>query len=191
MPAITLASSSVYRRELLSRLGLEFACHSPDINETPLPGESPLIMANRLARQKAVAVAERCHGLIIASDQVACLGDQILNKPGGPARAREQLQACSGRSVMFYTSLALLNTATGRCQIGVDTSEVGFRCLSAEQIERYVEREQPYDCAGSFKVEGLGISLFTHVRGEDPNALIGLPTIRLVQYLDNEGVVLP
>lgn len=191
MVALTLASSSVYRRQLLSRLGLDFDCCSPNIDETPLPDEAPAALVARLARQKAEAVARRRGGLIIASDQVATLDQRLLTKPGKFAPACEQLRACSGRRVMFYTSLALLNTDSGRCQLAVETTEVGFRPLSAEQIERYVEREQPYDCAGSFKVEGLGISLFTHIRGDDPNALIGLPTIELVSFLAAEGITLP
>ena len=192
MIPITLASGSRYRRELLSRLGLPFECANPNIDETALPNEPPEALVARLAEAKARAVALRQPaGLLIASDQVASLGNNILTKPGNFSNACRQLQECSGQFVIFYTGLALLNSGDNRLQLAVETTEVKFRRLSDAQIHRYVEREQPYDCAGSFKVEGLGISLFETIHGDDPNSLIGLPLIRLVDMLANEGVVVP
>ena len=192
MLTLTLASSSPYRRDLLARLGLEFNCLIPDINEQAKTGESPPELVRRLAEEKALAVADKATGgLVIASDQVASLEQQILTKPGGFDAAFRQLAACAGKCVTFYTSLALLNVQTRHLQCSVETTEVRFRALSAEQVSRYLKAEEPYDCAGSFKVEGLGISLFSAIRGDDPNALIGLPLIRLVEFLANEGVEIP
>lgn len=192
MPAITLASSSPYRRDLLARLGLNFNCISPNIDESANPGESPEALVLRLAEQKAHAVTRQDQsGLIIASDQVASFAGEILTKPGDYERAHAQLSACSGQAVVFYTSLALFNTETNHLQCSVETTRVHFRPLSSEQISRYLQQEQPYDCAGSFKVEGLGISLFSAIESEDPNSLIGLPLIRLVEFLGNEGIAVP
>lgn len=188
MHPIVLASSSVYRRALLEKLGLEFIARSPDIDETPLPGESPAELVERLARQKALALAKDFPGhLIIGSDQAACLDGHILGKPGDRARARRQLQAASGRRVRFLTGLCLLDSSSGSLQSAVETFTVHFRRLSDAQIDRYLEREQPFDCAGSFKSEGLGIALFERLEGDDPNALIGLPLIRLVTMLEAAG----
>lgn len=192
MPGIVLASGSPYRRQLLSQLGLPFDCVSPDIDESALPGESPSALVARLADNKAKACVEQGYqGLIIGSDQVAAIDGQILTKPGSYEVAKRQLLQCSDRTVYFYTGLSLLNTASHKLHSAVETTSVEFRDLGEEQVERYLHREQPYDCAGSFKVEGLGISLFRKITGEDPNTLIGLPLIRLVEFLGHEGIAVP
>lgn len=192
MPSLLLASSSAYRRELLSRLRLPFQHQSPDIDEAPLPQELPQHLALRLAEQKARALAEHHPDhLIIGSDQVAVLGDMMLGKPGDFTHAAKQLMAASGKTVTFLTGIALLNSQTGRIQTDCVPFKIRFRTLSDEQIERYLHLEQPYDCAGSFKAEGLGISLFQSMEGEDFTSLIGLPLIRLVDMLKNEGVNIP
>ncbi|MBG0844659.1 septum formation inhibitor Maf [Pseudomonas chengduensis] len=193
MPALLLASSSPYRRELLDRLQLPFTWHSPSIDETRLPGEAAIDLVKRLAEEKARALAaSHPEHLIIGSDQVAVLGNgQILGKPHDLPRAQQQLRAASGSSVTFLTGLALINSNTGKCQVECVPFTVHFRQLSDEQILRYLQREQPFDCAGSFKSEGLGISLFRSTEGEDATSLIGLPLIRLVDMLLNEGVEIP
>jgi septum formation protein len=189
---IVLASSSPYRRMLLERLHLPFKCHGPDIDETPLRGESPVTLVRRLAREKAAAVARRYPGaLVIGSDQVAVYGRNILNKPGDHGRARAQLQRLSGHNVRFHTGLCVLNGSTGSVQVVCITFKVKFRKLGPAEIERYLAAERPYDCAGSFKSEGLGISLLACMQGDDPTALIGLPLIRLCEMLRNEGLELP
>lgn len=189
---LVLASSSPYRRQLLARLMLPFEVMSPDVDETPLPSEKPWDTALRLAQLKARAVARQYpQALIIGSDQVAVLDGRPLGKPGNFENAKQQLLAASGREVVFHTALALLNAATGRMQARVVPFGVKFRPLGAEQIERYLKREQPYDCAGSAKSEGLGIVLIERFEGEDPNALVGLPLIALVDMLREEGVSLP
>ncbi|MEO1765620.1 Maf family protein [Thiobacter aerophilum] len=189
---LVLASSSPYRRQLLARLMLPFDVMSPDVDETPLAGEKPWDTALRLAKLKAEAVARRHPAaLIIGSDQVAVLDEAPLGKPGSFENAKKQLLAASGREVVFHTALALLNAATGRIQARVVPFTVKFRSLTAAQIERYLEREQPYDCAGSAKSEGLGIVLIERFYGDDPNALVGLPLIALVDMLREEGVSLP
>ncbi len=186
---IVLGSSSPYRRALLQKLGLEFQCASPDIDETPHPGEAPEDLVARLAREKAVAIAQRHpRALIIASDQVALLEGEILGKPGGHEEATRQLRNCSGKVVTFLTSLALLNSASQTMQLEVVPYSVHFRQLGETQIEHYLRAEQPYNCAGSFKSEGLGIALFEKLEGDDPNTLIGLPLIRLVKMFEQEGV---
>ncbi|MCK5609238.1 septum formation inhibitor Maf [Candidatus Pacearchaeota archaeon] len=188
-PVIVLASSSPYRQELLRKLGLEFTAISPDVDETPLKGESPEALVKRLAETKARAVsAQFPQALIIGSDQVAILGNKILGKPGTHQRAKEQLKAASGERVSFLTGLCLLNSATGRGQVDIVSFNVQFRRLDDAQIENYLLKEKPYNCAGSFKSEGLGIALFAALEGEDPNALIGLPLIRLVDMLKTEGI---
>jgi septum formation protein len=188
-PQILLASSSPYRRELLQKLHLPFSWASPDIDETPYPEESPQALTLRLAEQKAKALADKHpEHLIIGSDQVTTLDGIIIGKPGTHSAAVEQLQKCRSRSLVFLTSLCLLNTKTGRNQISLETYKVSFRNLSDQQIDRYLRLEQPYDCAGSFKAEGLGISLFDKLEGEDPNTLIGLPLIALIRMLNNEGI---
>jgi len=186
---LVLASTSPYRRELLARLGVPFEVAAPDTDETRQPGESAEALVRRLAEAKARAVAARFpDALIIGSDQVAVLGNSILGKPGTHERAVEQLAAAAGNAVTFFTGLCLFNAASGRAQVDVIPFRVHFRPLTMNQIENYLRREQPYNCAGSFKSEGLGISLFTRLEGDDPNALIGLPQIRLIDMLAAEGV---
>lgn len=188
-PQLILASSSVYRRELLQRLQLPFMVVSPDVDETPLAGEAPQDTALRLAQVKARKVGEQHpEGLIIGCDQVATLDGQQLGKPLTHDNAVRQLQAMRGRSVIFHSALCLYNADSGRMQAEVVPYVVEFRDLSDAQIENYLRKEQPYHCAGSAKSEGLGIALMHSMRGDDPNALIGLPLIRLVTMLANEGV---
>ncbi|SDW00401.1 MAF protein [Pseudomonas syringae] len=192
MPSLLLASSSPYRRELLARLRVPFACKSPDIDESPRPDEAPRDLVMRLARQKAEALAgEHPHHLIIGSDQVAVLDGRMLGKPHTFERAMEQLGAASGASVTFLTGLALLNSSTGKCQIDCVPFTVHMRELDRASIERYLRAEEPYDCAGSFKAEGLGVSLFRSTEGSDATSLIGLPLIRLVDMLIKEGISIP
>lgn len=186
---LILASSSVYRRELLSRLQLPYICISPDVDETPLTGESPGMTAERLAHAKAVAVAAANPGaLVIGSDQVAELHGQPLGKPGNHERAVRQLHQLSGQHVIFHTAVCLIDASSGQHQLRNVPSSVQFRKLSDAQIERYLQREQPYDCAGSAKVESLGIALVERIESGDPTALIGLPLIALVSMLKQEGV---
>ncbi|WP_407296320.1 Maf family protein [Stutzerimonas zhaodongensis] len=192
MRRLLLASSSPYRRELLSRLQLEFDCKAPDIDETARAGEQPEQLVRRLALEKAQALAlTHQQHLIIGSDQVAVLEGRILGKPYTFSRARQQLKDCSGRSVNFLTGLTLLDSQTGTTQSDCVTFTVHFRPLSDQQIERYLQAEQPYDCAGSFKAEGLGVSLFISTEGPDATSLIGLPLIRLVDMLNNAGIEVP
>ena len=189
---IILASSSPYRAALLARLQIDFSQHSPEVDESPLAGESPACLAERLARSKARAVAAKHPGcLVIGSDQVASLNGHLLGKPGSAERAREQLARCSGHAVQFYTGLCLVGPPDDRETSRVDTVTVVFRQLADAQIRRYIEREQPLDCAGSFKAEGLGISLFEKISGKDPNTLIGLPLIDLVTLLNQRGIAIP
>ena len=189
MTELILASTSRYRAELLRKLGLSFQTRAPGVDEARLAGESPTALVTRLAQAKARAVApEAGAALIIGSDQVAVCGDRILGKPGTELAARAQLAALSGREVEFLTSLCLLDTRTDQLQVTVVTTLVQFRNLSDAQIANYVRREQPLDCAGSFKSEGLGIALFEAIEGPDPNALIGLPLIELCRMLRNAGV---
>ncbi|GLT21519.1 Maf-like protein [Zoogloea oryzae] len=189
---LVLASTSAYRRELLQRFNLPFEVARPDIDESPLPGEPPRSTAERLAIEKARAVAGNfADALIIGSDQVAAMGDIRFGKPGTVERAVAQLKQMSGQTVIFHTALALLNTTTGEAQIDVVPTEVRFRTLSDDEIVRYVEKERPLDCAGSAKSEGLGITLLDALSGDDPNALVGLPLIALARMLRHEGVALP
>lgn len=192
MRPLILASSSPYRRELLQRLRLPFECASPDIDESPLPGESAEQLVRRLAEAKARALAARFpEHLIIGSDQAAVQGQAILGKPHTLERAMEQLKASSGSSVSLLTGLALLDSASGRCQVDCIPFRVHFRELDEARIRRYLEAERPFDCAGSFKAEGLGVSLFRATEGEDGTSLVGLPLIRLVDMLLAEGVQVP
>lgn len=192
MRPLVLASSSVYRRELLQRLQLPFTSCSPNIDERPLADETPQMLVQRLAVAKASALhAQFLQHLIIGSDQVAVLDGQILSKPGTAAAAIAQLTAASGRSVTFYTGLCLLDSASGTIEVDCVPFTVHFRTLSPAQISRYIEREQPLDCAGSFKSEGLGISLFRATEGEDATSLIGLPLIRLCDMLSQAGIIIP
>lgn len=184
---LILASSSPYRRELLARLRLSFSWESPAIDEQRLPNESPRAMVLRLAEAKAHAIAARHpNAVIIASDQAAIVEGEILGKPGTHENAVAQLQRISGRTVEFLTSLAVFNSTTHRLQLDVVPFTVHMRNLSLAQIENYLRLERPYDCAGSFKSEGLGIVLFEKMVGDDPNALVGLPLIRLREMLENE-----
>lgn len=190
MPArLILASSSPFRRELMARLRLPFESATPGVDETPKTGESPAQLVERLAVAKARAVASLYPGaLIIGSDQVAVYDGAITGKPRDHAHAVEQLRAASGRKVMLYTGLALLHSGTGRVQSEVVPFGIQFRTLSDTQIENYLRKEQPYNCAGSVRSEGLGVALLERFEGDDPNALIGLPLIRLIRMLENEGV---
>jgi septum formation protein len=186
---LVLASTSPYRRELLARLGLPFQCVAPQTNEAALPGELPHATARRLAEAKAQSAAATYAGaLIIASDQVADLAGQPINKPLTHERALEQLLRMQGKRVDFHTGLALLDVASGRCQVDVVTTVVTFRFLPRAALENYLRREQPYDCAGAAKIEALGITLAEKVESDDPTALIGLPLIRLTGMLLAENV---
>ncbi|MEN0039688.1 MAG: Maf family protein [Cellvibrio sp.] len=188
-PKILLASSSAYRRHLLGKLGLNFTWESPDIDESPLPHEPPATLVQRLAETKAYHLANRhpdC--LIIGSDQVATIDNQILGKPHTHENAFAQLASFRNREVTFLTGLCLFNSSTKHSQCSVESYKVRFRNLTDSQIENYLRREQPYDCAGSFKSEGLGVCLFEQLEGEDFNTLIGLPLITLTRMLANEGM---
>jgi septum formation protein len=189
---LVLASTSAYRRELLQRFDLPFDVARPDIDETPRPGEAPQATAERLAVEKARAVASQFpDALIIGSDQVAYMDGARFGKPGTVERAIAQLKSMSGRTVIFHTALALLNTRSGHVQVDAVPTEVRFRSLSNDEIVRYVNKERPLDCAGSAKSEGLGITLLDALSGDDPNALVGLPLIALARMLRNEGIALP
>ncbi len=189
MQQLILGSSSPFRAELLAKLGLPFITASPDIDESPLNNESPQLLVQRLSEQKALAIAAQYpDALIIGSDQVAVLDGKVLGKPENHHNATKQLMASSGRTVQFLTGLALLNSNTGKMQSLVEPFEVSFKQLSAEQIDFYLQQEQPYQCAGSFKSEGFGISLFSKLNGDDPNSLIGLPLIKLIQLLATERI---
>jgi MAF protein len=189
---LVLASTSPFRRELLRRLGLPFEVAAPAVDEARLPGEPPEALVLRLSEDKARAVAAQLgDALVIGSDQVAVIDEEVLGKPGDRDRAIAQLARASGRRVTFLTGLSLVDAASGRARTLCEPFHVHFRVLSAEQIARYVDREQPFNCAGSFKSEGYGITLFERLEGGDPNALIGLPLIRLVALLGLEGVPLP
>jgi septum formation protein len=187
-----LASTSRYRRELLARLVADFDVVAPDVDETPKAGETPAALAARLAEAKARAVAAvRPDALVIGSDQVADLDGRPLGKPGTPERARSQLAASAGRSVVFHTAVCLVDTRSGAVDAAIDRTEVVFRPLSADEIARYVERDNPIDAAGSFKAEGAGIALFERIESTDPTALIGLPLIALSRLLRAAGFTLP
>lgn len=192
-PRLILGSSSPFRRTLLERLGLEFRSEPPAIDESPLPEELPGPLVRRLARSKADAVA-RSHpdALIIASDQVAVREDGvILGKPGDREQALRQLTSMSGSTVTLETGLCLLNAPSHRYQLASEGYRVHFRTLTQPAIERYLERERPFNCAGSFRSEALGITLFRAMEGRDPNTVIGLPLILLTELLNAEGVALP
>jgi septum formation protein len=186
---LILASTSPYRRELLQRLGMPFQCISPDVDETALPDEQPQDLARRLALQKAQAVSPRYpESLVIGSDQVAALDGKLLGKPGTHSAAFEQLRSCSDREVLFFTGVALVCASSGLASTHVEPFTVRFRALHDAQIESYLRREEPYDCAGSFKCEGLGIVLFEQLSGNDPTSLQGLPLIALTTMLLNSGI---
>ena len=189
---LVLGSTSVYRRELLQRLRLPFTVAAPAVDETPLPGEPPAQLAQRLALAKAHAVATlHPEAVVIGSDQVADLAGQPLGKPGDHARATAQLQRMRGHTVVFHTAVAVVCHASGFVQTDLAPVRVRFRELSDAEIERYLRAEQPYDCAGSAKSEGLGISLLEAIDSDDPTALIGLPLIRTCRMLRAAGMVLP
>ena len=192
MPALVLASTSRYRRELLERLGLRFEVARPDVDESALPGESPRDLAVRLAQAKAEVVAHQRSdsAWALGSDQVADVEGRALGKPGGRAAAIEQLRAMSGNVVRFHTALCLAH-ADGRLHADCDLTEVRVRNLSDAEIERYIDAEQPFDCAGSFKSEGRGITLFERIDNHDPTALVGLPLIATCRLLRAAGFELP
>lgn len=189
MTAIVLASTSPFRRALLEKLTLPFITDAPETDETPLTGETAIQLVQRLAHAKAEALAMRYPShLIIGSDQVCVLNGVITGKPHTRENAIAQLTQASGNIITFYTGLALLNSASGKAQILCEPFHVHFRTLSAAEIDAYVDKEQPFNCAGSFKSEGLGITLFERLEGRDPNTLVGLPLIALCEMLRNEGV---
>ena len=189
MKKLILASSSPYRRELLERLKIPFEVIAPDVDEAPRPGESPSALVDRLSIEKAQKIADGKPGtLVIGSDQVAVYNGSIVGKPHSHDKAVEQLRSASGRAVTLYTGLALVNADTGHVQHEVIPYRVTFRSLTDAQIESYLRKEQPYSCAGSVRSEGLGIALLERFEGDDPNTLIGLPLIRLVRMLENEGI---
>lgn len=191
-PRLVLASTSPYRREILARLRIPFETVAPDVDESPTSGEAPPELALRLATAKARAArAAYPDALIIGCDQVAVAGTILLNKPGGHAQAVEQLALMSGQPVLFYTALCLLNARTARQQTAIAPVTVHMRKLTSAEIERYLQSEKPYDCAGSARIESLGITLVARLEGDDPNALIGLPLIELCRMLRNEGLDLP
>ncbi|MDH3343120.1 MAG: Maf family nucleotide pyrophosphatase [Gammaproteobacteria bacterium] len=190
---LILGSTSPFRKALLERLHIQFSCVSPDVDETPIEGESIENMVMRLSELKAEAVAAQIkdqneEALIIGSDQSAALNGKPLSKPGNFDNAVKQLTDASGQRIIFQTGLCLLNSRTGNKQTLCEPYTVVFKKLSPEIIEHYLKIEEPYNCAGSFKSEGLGIALFEKFEGEDPNSLIGLPLIKLIGMLENEGM---
>lgn len=190
--SLVLGSTSRYRRELLQRLNVPFSVAAPDVDETPAPGEAPGALALRLALAKARAVsAQHPEAVVIGSDQVADLLGAPLGKPGHHERAVEQLRQMRGQTVVFHTALAVVCAATGFEQVDTAPVRVKFRDLNDDEIERYLRAEQPYDCAGSAKSEGLGIALLDAIESDDPTALIGLPLIRTCKMLRAAGLVLP
>jgi len=191
---VVLASTSRYRRELLTRLLPDFAIDAPDVEETPITGEPPRDIAIRLASAKAHAVAARHPGtVVIGSDQVAELDGRAFGKPGSVEAACDQLEASSGKTMLFHTALCVVDTRSGSTSVrsAIDCTQVSFRALDAATIARYVDIEKPLDCAGSFKAEGLGIALFERIESSDPTALIGLPLIALARLLREAGLFLP
>lgn len=188
MKSLVLASSSSARQSLLQKLSLPFIAVAPDIDETAHPDETASALVIRLAQAKAQALAfDYPQHLIIGSDQVCILNQQIVGKPHTTEKAVEQLMAASGKRVTFYTGLALFNSTSGSCQTCCEVFNVDFRQLTEQEIRNYVQKEQPLQCAGSFKSEGLGITLFEQLCGKDPNTLVGLPLITLCEMLRNEG----
>jgi septum formation protein len=187
--SLVLGSSSVYRRDLLSRLHLPFTVEPPDVDETPLPGEQPADLARRLAQAKAIAVAQaHPSSVVIGSDQVADLAGESLGKPGNHANAWAQLQRMSGRTVIFQTALTVVCLDSGFSAHDLAPVRVRFRTLTDADIEAYLRAEQPYDCAGSAKSEGLGIALLEAIDSDDPTALVGLPLIRTCRMLRAAGL---
>ncbi|NOH61954.1 nucleoside triphosphate pyrophosphatase [Vibrio sp. RE88] len=184
---LVLASTSSFRKQLLNKLSVPFETASPDCDETPFSDERPEDLVQRLAKKKA----ESCHtnqpSLVIGSDQVCVIDGKIIGKPLNRENAIQQLSRQSGKAIQFYTGLALHNTETNITDVKLDTFTVHFRQLTQQQISRYVEKEEPYYCAGSFKSEGLGIALFEKLDGKDPNTLVGLPLIDLIDMLETQG----
>ncbi len=192
MKKVVLASTSPFRAEILKKTGLAFSQTAPNCDESALKGEGHQALVMRLAEEKARSIARKHeNSLIIGSDQVAEIDGHILGKPGDHQTAIEQLTACSGRKVVFHTGLCLLDTSSELCQVDEVLYSVWFRELTELQVERYLQAEKPYNCAGSFKSEALGITLFSKFEGDDPNALVGLPLIRLCDMLMRCGVTLP
>lgn len=186
---LILASSSPYRQALMKKLHLNFKAFSPEVDEGPLANEAPEALAVRLGKLKAQALCEQYPDhLIIGSDQVAVINGKQLHKPGNRPKAIEQLQAASGNTVTFFTSVCIINSSTMHYMTDLDVCTVFFKTLTRRQIEHYVDLEAPYDCAGSFKSESLGIALFEKIQGDDPNALTGLPLIKLISLLEKFGV---
>lgn len=191
-PRLVLASTSQYRRQLLERFGIRFTVAAPDVDESPLPGETPIDLVSRLARAKAEAIAHRHRGsMVVGSDQLAVFGKEIIGKPGNPERCVEQLRAFSGQRLTFHTSVHVVHSDTGANEGHLDVTTVHFRKLSHEEIDRYVARDRPVNSAGGFKIEALGITLFDRVESEDPTALIGLPLMWLSGALRRAGFQLP
>jgi len=189
---LILASSSKYRRMLLQRFGIPFDCQSPEIDESPLPGESPVELVARLATQKAEAVSRKNpQAIVIGSDQMAVFNRQIVGKPGSYAAALEQLTGFSGQLVEFLTAVSVQSHHIHFREQHTDSTRVLFRDLEREEIERYLQQEKPFDCAGAFKAESLGIVLFESISSEDPTALVGLPLIRTAAMLRRAGIKLP
>jgi septum formation protein len=186
MRRLILASTSRYRRELLSRLKLPFEVEAPDAAEDAIEGEPPAAMAARLALEKARSI-RAADAVIIGSDQVASLEGRLLRKPGGHLAALRQLRACQGKTVLFHTAAVVLDTASGAIAAHTDRTEVQFATLDEAALDRYLKLERPYDCAGSFKAEGLGVTLFANIDSHDPTALIGLPLIWLAAALRAMG----
>ncbi|PKH56521.1 septum formation inhibitor Maf [Shewanella sp. Choline-02u-19] len=187
--ALILASTSPFRKQLLNKLNLPFSCCSPEVDETPLNNESPKDLVLRLSKLKAAAgAAKYTKGVVIGSDQVAVINNQIIGKPLNRETAIQQLSQSSGQSITFYTGLALHDVESGQVEAIVEPFIVHFRTLTPEAISRYVDIEQPFYCAGSFKCEGLGIALFERLEGKDPNTLVGLPLISLIDLLHLQGI---
>lgn len=187
---LILASSSPYRKQLLARLQLEFDCRSPDVDESIRPGEDAVCYVRRLAEDKARVIASDAPGaVVIGSDQCALLEGRILGKPGNHQNALQQLRNAQGKSVVFHTAVCVMRLESGFCAVEEVPFEVAFRQLADHQLEHYLQVEQPYQCAGSFKAEGYGSCLFSSMRGDDPSALIGLPLLKLTEMLEAAGVV--
>lgn len=191
-PSVILASTSRYRAELLQRLAIDFKQVAPECDETALPDEPAIALVERLAVIKAQSVARQFpDALVIGSDQVACLDGRILGKPGTHAAAIEQLQALSGKNVDFNTGLCVMRQADDQVRQSVETTRVTFKHLNSEQIERYLQMDKPYDCAASFRSEGYASTIVTAIESDDPCTIIGLPLIRVAEYLDQLGLPLP
>lgn len=189
---LILASSSKYRKMLLQRFGIPFECHSPDIDESRNKNESPVNLAGRLADEKAAAIGkDHPTAIVIGSDQIAVFENEVLGKPGSYQPAMRQLSTFSGRTVEFLTAVSVQCQASGFKEVYIDTTRVCFRELESTEIERYLDIEKPFDCAGAFKAESLGITLFERISSEDPTALIGLPLIRTAAMLRRAGLHLP